>query len=108
MSSRFDKRTNVFNSSGRINQIEFAIQAIKNSAPAVAIRYKEGIAFLTMKQLDSKLSINPANGDKIFKIDDHVYVIVSGMAADGDRLVDSMRIWGQSHLYELDSPIPLE
>lgn len=41
-----------------------------------------------MKKSDSKLSINNSNGDKIYKIDDHIYVIVSGMSADGDRLVD--------------------
>ena len=29
MSRRFDKRTNVFNPNGRINQIEYAIKAIK-------------------------------------------------------------------------------
>jgi 20S proteasome alpha/beta subunit len=94
MASRFDKRTNVFNQSGRISQIEFAIQAIKNSSPALAIKYANGIAFLTMKRSDSKLSVQPATGDKIFKIDQHVYVMVSGMSADGDRLVDQMRIKG--------------
>jgi 20S proteasome alpha/beta subunit len=47
-----------------------------------------------MKRSDSKLSINPSNGDKIFKIDDHIYTIVSGMSADGDKLVDKMRLFG--------------
>ncbi len=108
MASRFDKRTNVFNPSGRINQIEFAIQAIKNSAPALAIKYANGVVFLTQKRSDSRLSINPSNGEKIFKIDDHIYTIVSGMSADGDRLIDKMRSYGQDHLYQYDSPIPLE
>lgn len=47
MSRRFDKRTNVFNSDGRINQIEYAIKAIKNSGPAMAIKYKDGVVVAT-------------------------------------------------------------
>ncbi len=61
-----------------------------------------------MKRSDSKLSLQPANGDKIYKIDDHIYVIASGMSADGDRLIDQMRIKGQDYTYVFDSPIPIE
>ena len=61
-----------------------------------------------MKRSDSRLSVQPANGDKIFKIDDHIYVMVSGMAADAQRLIDEMRIKGQDHTYVYDSPMPIE
>lgn len=60
-----------------------------------------------MKRSDSKLSVQSATGDKIFKIDDHIFVIASGMAADGDKLIDKMRIKGQAYTYALDSPIPM-
>lgn len=47
MADRFDKRTNVFNQSGRINQLENAIKAINNSSPMIAVKYNNGIAFMT-------------------------------------------------------------
>ena len=47
MSRRFDTKTNVFDSNGRISQIEYAIKAIKNSGPAMAISYKDGIVIAT-------------------------------------------------------------
>ena len=108
MTDRFDKKTNVFNQNGRINQIEFAIQAINNSSPVIAIKYSAGIAFLTYRIEESKLSIQPEHGEKIHKIDDHVFVIQSGVTADGNTLVQEMRKIGQEHFYIFESPIPLE
>lgn len=91
MSRRFDKHTNVFNNSGRISQIEYAIKAIKNSGPAMAIHFKDGIIFATEKRSSSKLMIPPKHGDKVFKVDDHVYVIVSGMTSDANYLLEYAR-----------------
>ena len=99
MSKRFDKRTNVFNSDGRINQIEYAIKAIKNSGPAMAIKYKDGIVVATQKRLSSSLLVPPKHGDKVYKIDDHLYVIVSGLTADANYLIDYIRRVGQYHKF---------
>lgn len=46
---------------------------------------------MTIKGETSKLSIQPANGEKIHKIDDHLFVIVSGVTADGNELINQMR-----------------
>lgn len=108
MSNRFDKRTNVFNQNGRINQLEYAIQAINNSSPVMAIRHKNGVVFMTQKKEFSKLSIGSEFGDKVYKIDDHVYVIACGMQADANYIIEEMRKLGQSYYYEFDSPIPVD
>ena len=65
MSRRFDKKTNVFDQEGRISQIEYAIKAIKNSGPAIAFHYNDGIIIATQKRISSKLLIQPERGDKI-------------------------------------------
>ena len=108
MSRRFDKRTNVFNQSGRINQIEYAIKAIKNSGPALAFQYEKGILFCTEKQDNSSLLVSSRTGEKIYKIDDHIYAIVSGLTSDGNYLVDHLRVEGQNHQYTFGTPIPVE
>ena len=49
---------------------------------------------MTYKGENSKLSIQPENGEKIHKIDDHLYVIVSGLTADANELINEMRLEG--------------
>lgn len=108
MSRRFDKKTNVFNSSGRITQIENAISAIKDSGPAVALIYDGGIAIATEKRTSSKLLIPSKHGDKIFKIDDHLFTVVSGLTSDANYLIDYIRKIGQDYRYDYGNEIPIE
>lgn len=63
---------------------------------------------MTQKKEFSKLSIGSEFGDKVYKIDDHVYVIVCGMQADANYIIEEMRKLGQSYYYEFDSPIPVD
>ncbi len=108
MSRRFDKRTNVFNPNGRINQIEYAIKAIKNSGPAIVLHYKDGIMVATEKRASSSLLVPPKHGDKIFAIDKHIYVIVSGLTSDANYLIEYIRAEGQKYRYDFGNQIPLE
>ena len=108
MSRRFDKKTNVFDQNGRISQIEYAIKAIKNSGPAMALLYKNGIVLATQKRTASSLLVPPKHGDKIFKIDDHLYVIVSGLTADANYLIEYLRREGQDYFYKFGNHIPIE
>ncbi len=94
MSKRFDKKTNVFNANGRINQIEYAIKAIKNSGPAIALSYKNGLILATEKRTSSSLLVPPKHGDKVYKVDDHLYVCVSGLTADANYLLEHIRSEG--------------
>lgn len=108
MSRRFDKKTNVFNQNGRINQIEYALKAIKNSNPALAISFKDGIVIATEKKTSSSLLVPPKQGDKIHKIDDHLYVIVSGLTSDANYLIEFIRNEGQKYRYNFGNHIPIE
>lgn len=107
MSRRFDQRTNVFNPEGRINQIEYAIKAIKNSGPAMAVHYAGGILIATEKRGGSVLLVPPKHGEKIFKIDSHLYLLVSGLVADANYLIEYMRKVAQDHRYTFGTNIPL-
>jgi len=91
MTRRFDKKTNVFDQNGRISQIEYAIKAIKNSGPALALLYDNGIIVATQQKTTSTLLVPPKHGDRIFKIDDHLYVILLGLTADGNYLIEYLR-----------------
>ena len=108
MSRRFDKKTNVFNPNGRINQIEYALKAIKNSSPALSISFKNGIVLATEKRTSSTLLVPPKHGDKIYKVDDHLYVIVSGLTSDANYLLEFLRREGQNYRYKFGNHIPIE
>ncbi len=108
MSRRFDKKTNVFNTNGRINQIEYAIKAIKNSGPALALKYNGGIVLATEKRTSSTLLVPPKHGDKVYKVDTHLYVIVSGLTADANYLLEQIRQEGQKYRYKFGQGIPVE
>ena len=108
MSRRFDTRTNVFNQSGRINQIEYAIRAIKNSGPSLALTFESGIVVATEKAKTSKLMVSKVQGDKIHKIDDHVYCVVSGLTADANYLLEYLRKQSQKNYSEFEEEITLE
>ena len=108
MSRRFDQRTNVFNPNGRINQIEYAIKAIKNSGPALALHYDGGVLIATEKRGGSALLVPPKHGEKIFRIDTHLFVLVSGLSADANYLVEYLRQKAQDYTYSFGSNIPVQ
>jgi 20S proteasome subunit alpha 3 len=108
MSRRFDRKTNVFNPNGRITQIEYAIKAINNSGPAVAVIYDGGIAIATEKRTSSSLLIPSKHGDKIFKIDSHISVVVSGLTSDANYLIEYIRETGQQYRYDYGNEMPIE
>lgn len=108
MTRRFDQRTNVFNAEGRITQIEYAIKAIKNSGPAMAVHFADGILIATEKRGGSALLVPPKHGEKIFKIDEHLYLLVSGLVADANYLIEYMRKAAQDHRYTFGTHVPLQ
>lgn len=108
MSRRFDTRTNLFNPNGRINQIEYALKAIKNSGPALALHFNNGIVIATEKRTSSSLLMPPKHGEKLFRIDDHVYVLVSGLTADANYLIEFLRKKSQDYKYTFGSNLPIE
>lgn len=57
----------------------------------MAISYKNGIVIATQKRTFSSLLVPPKHGDKVYKVDDHLYVIISGLTADANYLLEYIR-----------------
>ena len=56
----------------------------------------------------SKLFVPTRESGKLYKMDEHVMVAVSGVVADANYLIDMGRITSQRHLYSQSSPIYIE
>lgn len=74
---------------------------------AVGVRTAEGVVLAVEKRLTSPL-LEPASVEKIFEVDTHVGVAISGLAADARTLVDHGRVECQNHRFTYDEPLRVE
>jgi 20S proteasome subunit alpha 5 len=80
--NEYDRNVNTFSPDGRLLQVEYAIEAVKLGSSAIAILCPEGVIFAVEKRLSSPLLI-PSSIEKVYTIDDHIGVVMSGLPADG-------------------------
>ncbi len=106
-SSAYDRAITVFSPDGRLFQVEYAREAVKRGATAVGVVFKDGGLLATDKLVKSKL-VNPKSIEKIFKVDDHVGVAVSGLVADARRLIQHARVEAQKERVIYEEEIPVE
>jgi 20S proteasome subunit alpha 5 len=105
--SDYDRGVNTFSPEGRLFQIEYAIKAIELGSLAVAVRIGDGVLMGVEKRLTSPL-LEKDTVEKIFEVDVHMGVAVSGLIADARTLVDIMRVECQNHRFVYDEALPPE
>lgn len=103
-SSEYDRNVNTFSPDGRLLQVEYANEAVKLGSSAIAILSKEGVIFAVEKRLSSPLLI-ASSVEKVYAIDEHIGVVMAGLAADGRTMVDHMRIAAQNHRFSFGEAI---
>lgn len=91
---------------GRLLQIEYAIERINKDKNTVGIMTTDGVILGT--QREEKKKLQDGTHDRMHKIDEHMFVSVSGVTADADSLIDDARIYAQKHTYTYGKHIPLE
>ena len=99
----YDRTIAVFSPDGRLFQVEYAKEAIKRGSTALAITFKDGVVFATVKPA-GKLVVSESS-EKIFQVDDHVASVASGLLADARVLVQIARIKSQTHKITYNEPI---
>lgn len=87
---------------GRILQVEYAMEAVKQGTPVLALRSKTHVVLATFKKAQSELA---QHQQKIFKVDDHMCIGISGLTADARVLAEYMRNECLNHRYIYDSPM---
>lgn len=108
MSNRYDKQTTTFSQQGRLYQVEYAIEATKQSGPALGVLGKECVLLVGEKKTSAKLLDQGKQAEKIFQIDDHVCVAVAGITSDANTLIVKLRHEAQHYTYRFGEPIPIE
>lgn len=103
----YDLSASQFSPDGRVFQVEYAIKAVENSGTAIALKGKDGLVFAVEKLVTSKLYEAGAN-KRIFNVDKHVGLAVSGLIADARQIADIARREAANYRSQYGVSIPLQ
>ena len=86
--NQYDMDVVTWSPQGRLHQVEYAMEAVKQGSCAVGLRSRTHVVLCTLKRAPSKLS---SHQKKIIQIDQHVGVAISGLTADARMLGKFLR-----------------
>ncbi|KAL5010076.1 hypothetical protein ScPMuIL_012381 [Solemya velum] len=102
--NQYDNDVTVWSPQGRIHQIEYAMEAVKQGSATVGLKSNTYAILVALKRAPSELS---AHQKKILPIDDHVGVSIAGLTADARLLSNFMRAECLNSRYAFDKPLPI-
>ncbi len=105
-SRQYDRALTVFSPEGRLYQVEYALEAVRRGTIAIAVKSKDCVCLAAEIKIPSIL-MDADSIDKIFKIDEHVGVAISGLHADSRTLINYSRVQAQSFKLTYDEPVRL-
>ena len=102
----YDRALTVFSPEGRLYQVEYALEAVRRGTLAVAVKSKDDVCIAAQIKIPSIL-IDADAIDKIFQVDEHIGVAISGLHADSRALINYSRVQAQSFRLTYDEPVRL-
>ncbi|KAG6496382.1 hypothetical protein ZIOFF_044243 [Zingiber officinale] len=102
--NQYDTDVTTWSPAGRLFQVEYAMEAVKQGAAAVGLRSASHVVLATVNKAASDLS---SYQKKVFKIDDHIGVAIAGLTADGRVLSRYLRNECINHAFVYESPLPV-
>eukprot|EP00033_Pygsuia_biforma_P001311 GCRY01001485.1.p1 GENE.GCRY01001485.1~~GCRY01001485.1.p1 ORF type:complete len:254 (+),score=24.19 GCRY01001485.1:126-887(+) len=102
--NQYDTDVTTFSPQGKLHQVEYATEAVKQGSAAIGVKGKKHVVLAALMRQPSELS---AHQKKIFEIDDHCAIAISGLTADARSLSKYMRNESMNHRFIYDAPIPV-
>ncbi|KAL1823370.1 hypothetical protein DCAR_0311258 [Daucus carota subsp. sativus] len=102
--NQYDTDVTTWSPAGRLFQVEYAMEAVKQGSAAIGLRSKTHVVLACVNKSNSELS---SHQKKIFKADDHIGVAIAGLTADGRVLSRYMRSECINYSYSYESPLPV-
>ncbi|XP_038047155.1 proteasome subunit alpha type-1-like [Patiria miniata] len=102
--NQYDNDVTVWSPQGRIHQIEYAMEAVKQGSATVGLKSKTHAVLVALKRASSELS---AHQKKIIPIDDHVGISIAGLTSDARLLSKFMRTECLNSRYAFDTALPV-
>ena len=101
----YDRAITVFSPDGRLLQVEYARQMVKNGITSLGIRIKDGVILATVKPL-MQLAVTETY-KKIQDVDKHISFVSAGSLADARNLVEMARVKAQVNRITYGEPISI-
>ncbi|KKN59856.1 hypothetical protein LCGC14_0537770 [marine sediment metagenome] len=95
-----------FSPEGRLFQVEYAIEAVRRGTTAIVCKNRNSVVFAVEKKSSELQEV--VGSEKIFKIDDHIGVAISGLTSDARVLIDRARVQAQVNLLNYDERISVK
>jgi len=105
MDSRYSFSLTTFSPSGKLVQIEYALNAVNAGATALGIKAQDGVVMATEKKLPPL--IDETSIQKINLLTDSIGVVYAGMGPDSRVLVRKARKIAQQYYKTYRAPIPV-
>jgi 20S proteasome subunit alpha 6 len=103
--NQYDNDVTTWSPQGRLHQVEYAMEAVKQGSATVGLKNTETYAILlALKRSTSELS---AHQKKIIPLDSHVGMSIAGLTADARILSRYMRNECTNEHYAHDQPLPI-
>ena len=102
----YDMAITQFSPEGRLFQVEYAIEAVRRGTTAIVCRNKNSVVF-TVEKKSAELQ-EVIGSEKIFKVDEHIGVAITGLTADARVLVDRARVQAQVNILNYDEKISVK
>ncbi|CAK5113480.1 unnamed protein product [Meloidogyne enterolobii] len=103
--NQYDSDVTVFSPQGRLHQNDYAVEAMRQGSATVALHGKDHAVVVALMRSQSELS---SYQSKIFELDGHVGLSMSGLLADGRILARFIQNECATFFSELQTPLPIE
>jgi len=100
----YDRTSIMFSPDGRLLQVEYAREAVKQGSLSIGIRCKDGVLIVVDKRITESLIV-PEAIEKVFQIDKHIGATATGCVMDGRVLIEKAQLIAQQHRVTYDVPI---
>jgi len=100
----YDRTSLMFSPDGRLLQVEYAKEAVKQGSTAIGIVCRDGVLLVADKRISDKLVVSNSI-EKIFQVDEHIGATATGFVMDGRVLIERARVLAQQHTVTYGVPI---
>lgn len=102
--SSYDGDNTVFSPHGRLHQVEYALEAVKQGSAVVGLRSNTHAVLVALKRAPSELA---SYQKKMLRIDNHIGMAISGLTSDARVLSNFMRQLALSSRLVYSRPLPV-
>ena len=102
--NQYDMDCVTWNPKGKILQIEYAKEAVKQGMMSLGLKSDSHVVFVSLMRNPDELS---SHQEKIFEVDEHIGIAIAGLLADARNLCKYMRNECLNYWYVHDSQHPI-